>query len=308
VTVLSQRRNTYRAAEKVARLQETGRLALEIIEEDLRQSNFWGMGNRADYIVNRAPLGAAPPAEFTPTQQSNSAVCGNQAASNYFVLNLDEYVGGANNAYGLPGAGCAATNYRAATDTLWIRRASTARPVALDPNRVHLQTSRIRGTLFVPAAGCTDPEDAACIPADYAPPASQSRQLEVHVYYVSASSINRADVPALRRKRLTNVNDAGGAPFTDEELVPGVEDLQVRFGVDTNNDSNVDQYVNPGAVPAGAAVVSATIWLLVRAEDAEQGYVNDTQYSLAGAAAASFDDGFRRLLLTRTIHIRNTRA
>jgi type IV pilus assembly protein PilW len=308
VTVLNQSRNTSRTAEKVARLQETARLALEILEDDLRQSNFWGMSNRADYIVNRAPLGASPPADFNATQRANSAVCGSVAASNYFVLNLDEYVGGANNAYGLPGAACAATDYRAGTDTLWLRRASTARPDPLDPDRIHLQTSRIRGTVFVPAAACTDPQDIACVPADYQPPASQSRALEVHVYYVSASSINRADVPALRRKRLANVNDAGGAPFVDEELVPGVENLQVRFGVDTNGDSNADQYVDPGAVPAGATVVSATVWLLVRAEDVEQGYVNDTPYGLAGAAAVTFNDGFRRLLLTRTIHIRNTRA
>ncbi len=306
VTVLNQSRNTYRTAEKAARLQETGRLALDVIETDLRMANFWGMGNQAGYISNRAPLGQAPPAEFTATQQSNVAICGDASASNYFVINLDEYVGGSNNGYGLT---CAADNYLAGTDVLWIRRASTDRPDTLNANRIHLQTSRIRGTLFVPAAACTDPEDVACIPADYLPPASQTRELEAHVYYVSSRSTNRADVPALRRKRFANVNGGAGTAFIDEEIVPGIEDFQVRLGVDTNGDTNIDQYVNPGAVPANAAVVSATIWLRVRADEPEVGFVDDTAYQygdMAGAVAE--DDGFRRLLLTRTIHIRNTRA
>lgn len=306
VTVLNQSRNTYRTAEKVARLQETGRLALSVIDTDLRQANFWGMGNRADYIVNRAPPGQAPPAEFTATQQSNAAVCGNAGTSNYFVLNLDEYVGGSNNAYGLT---CAATDYLAGTDTLWVRRASTERPGTMNANRIHLQTSRIRGTMFVPAAGCTNPTDGSCIPADYLPPASQTRELEVHVYYVSSNSTNRAGVPSLRRKRFSNVNGAAGTAFIDEEVVAGVEDLQVRLGIDTNGDTSVDQYVNLGAVPANAVVVSATIWLLVRAEDAEVGYVNDTSFQYADmAGAVTPNDGFRRLLLTRTIHIRNSRV
>jgi type IV pilus assembly protein PilW len=57
VTVFNQSRNTYRASESVARLQEVGRLAMDVIETDVRMANFWGMSNRADYIVNRAGAG-----------------------------------------------------------------------------------------------------------------------------------------------------------------------------------------------------------------------------------------------------------
>jgi len=305
VTVFSQSRTTYRTAESVARLQEIGRLAMDVVETDVRMANFWGMSNRADYITNRVPIGQSPSAEFNATQQANAAVCGTVSApSNYFVLNLDEYVGGSNNSYALT---CAASNYLAGTDTLWIRRANGTQPAALDSTRIYLQTSRIQGTLFVPA--CTDPTDQGCIPADYLPPASQSRALEAHVYYVSSRSTNRNDVPSLRRKRFANASGAPGNAFIDEEIVPGVEDLQVRLGVDTNGDTNIDQYVNPGAVPANGVVVSATIWLRIRAEEREIGYVNDTgfQYADMGAVVTP-GDNYRRILLTKTIHIRNTRA
>ena len=88
-----------------------------------------------------------------------------------------------------------------------------------------------------------------------------------------------------------------------------VLDLQVRLGVDTNGDTNIDQYVNPGAVPANGVVVSATIWLRIRAEEREIGYVNDTPFQYADmGAAVTPDDNYRRILLTKTIHIRNTRA
>lgn len=305
VTVFNQSRNTYRASEGVARLQEVGRLAMDVIEADLRMANFWGMSNRAEYIVNRAPPGLPPPATFTATQQSNSAVCGTTSApSNYFVIDLDEYVGGANNAYPLT---CAAVNYQAGTDTLWLRRANATQPVAMDLNRIYIQSSRIQGTLFVP--GCSNPQDPTCIPADYLPPASQSRELEAHVYYVSQSSTNRADVPALRRKRFANANGAAGSAFIDEEIVPGVEDLQVQFGVDVDGDTNIDQYVNPGAVPVGADVVSVTIWLRIRAEERDFGHVDGNTYRYADMAADLVPgDNYRRILVTKTIHIRNTRA
>lgn len=303
VTVYNQSRNAYRASESVARLQETARLAMDVIETDIRMANYWGMSNRADFIVNRAGPGQPAPAGWTPQQQANASRCG-PVGSNW-IINLEEYVGGSNNAYGLA---CAASNYRPASDVVFIRRANETAPQTLALNRVYLQTSRIQGTLFVPT--CNNPINPACIPADYLPPQSASRELEAHVYYVSSQSTLRADVPSLRRKRLADISSAVAANVVvDEEIVPGVEDLQVRFGIDTNDDTNVDQYVNPGAVPANARVVSATIWLRIRAEDMDLSHRDETAYQYADMAApVTPNDNFRRIVVSKTIHIRNTRV
>jgi len=304
VSVFNQSRNTYRASEGVARLQETARLAMDVIESDIRMANYWGMNNRADYIINRAGPSQPPPAEFNAQQQTNVSLCGS-AASNW-VINLDEYLGGSNNSYGLQ---CAASNYQGGSDVVVIRRANEARPLALDPNRVYLQTSRIQGTLFVPNAACTLPTDPTCIPPAYLPPASESRELEARAYYVSSQSTLRNDVPSLRRKRFASVNAAVPAnAVLDEEIVSGVEDMQIRLGVDTNGDSNIDQYVNPGGVPGNAAVVSVTVWLLVRAEDRDFGHRDETAYQYADMATAfTPNDNYRRILVSKTIHIRNSR-
>lgn len=306
VTIYQQSRNTFRTTEAVARLQEVARLAFDVLEADVRMASYWGLGNKAEYIINRAGPGQGLPPPFTAAQGDRINQCG--GANSNWAINLDQYIAGTNNTYTLT---CAAVGTASTTaDTLLVRRAADAQPASLDPNRIYLQTSRIQGTMFVPSATCTSPTNPSCIPAAYAPPASQSRALVVHAYYVSQSSTLRNDVPALRRKSFGNVN--AGAPsdaITDEEIVPGVEDLQVRFGIDTNGDTNVDQYVNPGAVPAGASVISATIWLRIRSEDREQGYVDGTAYQYADMAAAwTPNDKYRRIVVSKTIQLRNTRV
>ncbi|MCK7574615.1 MAG: PilW family protein, partial [Chromatiales bacterium] len=96
-------------------------------------------------------------------------------------------------------------------------------------------------------------------------------------YYVVTSSPLKPGMPALRRKTFGNVNAAAVADaISDEEIAPGVEDLQVRFGIDTDGNGSVDQYVDPGAVPANAAPVSATLWLRIRSEERESGHVDGT--------------------------------
>lgn len=302
ITVYNQSRTTYRASEGVARLQEVARLALDVLEADVRMANFWGLNSRADYIVNRAGVGDPLPVEFTAAQGGRISACG--GANSNWAIDLDSYLDGTNNSYGLA---CAAfQNAASATsDVLVLRRANEVRANTLDVNRIHLQTSRIQGSLFIPA--CTDAANAACIPAGYLPPVSQSRQLEVHAYYVDTRSTMRNDVPSLRRKTIGNVNAAGFVG--DEEIVAGVEDLQIRLGIDTNGDTNVDQYVNPGAVPAAARVISATIWLRIRSEDRDFGHVDGNSYQYADMAAAfTPNDNYRRILVSRTIQLRNTRV
>jgi type IV pilus assembly protein PilW len=153
--------------------------------------------------------------------------------------------------------------------------------------------------------------NSTCLPGSYAPPASRSRELEVHAYYVSTQSTLRADVPALRRKRFASAT--AGTAVIDEEIVPGVEEMQVRFGIDSNGDTNADSYVNPGAVTVSDRVVSATVWLRIRAEDREQSLVDSRPYNFGFPGATTFTPTgeqrkFRRVVVSRTIQLRNTRS
>jgi type IV pilus assembly protein PilW len=303
VTVYNQSRNTYRASEALARLQEVGRLAMDVVETDLRMANYWGMNADATFIINRAGPSEPQPSAFTNGQWAIVSACGG-AGSNW-AIDLDKYLDGSNNSYGLSCSAPSGYTPIATSDVLIIRRASDVIPTTLDTNRVYVQSSRIQGELFVPS--CASPTNASCIPPGFLPPVSQSRLLEASAYYVTNRSTLRTDVPALRRKRLSNINDASNG-YTDDEIVSGIEDMQIRFGIDTNGDTNVDSYVNPGAV-GGADVISATIWLRVRSEDRDFSHTDGRSYQYADMASAfTPNDNYRRIVISKTILLRNTRV
>ena len=307
LTVYAQCQRTFRTLQATARLQEVARLAFDMLEDDVRMAGYWGLVNRAELIADRAAPAAERPARFTSLQGARIDHCGGPMSN--WAIDLERSLAGANNGYGLS---CPAYggDPAAGSDTLVVRRAAEPADSRLDPERIYIQANRTGGTLFVPSASCTDATDASCVPEAQPPPTAQSRVLLVRAYYVAARSTLGPDVPSLRRKSFGNPGAAiVSSAVTDEEIVPGVEDLQVRLGVDTDGDGNVDQSVDPGAVPPGAAVVSATLWLRIRAGERETGYVDDRAYQYADMAGAwTPRDAYRRILVTKTIQLRNARA
>jgi type IV pilus assembly protein PilW len=139
------------------------------------------------------------------------------------------------------------------------------------------------------------------------PESAEARSLVVRAYYVDTQSTQRSDVPSLRRKVYSNVHAATtSAAVYDEEIVAGVEDLQLQWGTDTDADGSVDAYVAPGAVPAGARVLSIALWLRMRADEPEPQYQDDRSYRYGSMAAAYRPrDHYRRLVISRTIRLRN---
>jgi type IV pilus assembly protein PilW len=305
VAVQQQVSRVHRTVATMGRLQDAARLALAVIEADVRMANHWGLHNQAAYVVNRAMPGAALPPGFTAAQGDRIGLCGGLGSN--WAINLDEYLGGSNGGYTLA---CAASGAASGiADTLIVRRAADSGPASLDPDRIFLQSSRLQGSLFVPQAGCLNPASAACIPPGYLPATSVSRALVVRAYYVSPNSTQRAGLPALRRKSFGNVNSVTPAgAINDDEIVAGVEDMQVRFGVDSDGDASLDQYVDPGAVPPGARVVAATVWLRIRSEERDAGHVDDRAYQYADMASAwTPRDAYRRIVVSKTMHLRNAR-
>jgi len=303
VTVFGKTRDLYRTNDASARLQETARYAMGTIEADLRMANYWGLMSRADLIENGPALDLVNPPAVDPTYTLPADLSTYAATINscgaMWAVKLPAYVEANDNAYGY---GCAAFGTPAAgTDQLTVRRAGTQliANLAASAGQIKLQTSRVQGTLF----------SGSAIPAGYAPPLSETRALVVHGYYVDQASEQAANLGSLRRKQL---GFAGGAPvILDQEIVPGVQDLQVEFGVDLDADQNADYFVAPSAaIPAGDQAVAVRVWLLVRSETPELGFVDNRTYSYAsrvGAAAITPNDNFRRLLVSKTFALRNTR-
>lgn len=306
ITVFGKTRDLYRTNDNAARLQETARYAMGTLEADLRMANYWGMMSRADFIQNGPSLDPANPPAVNPGYTLPAELTGYAATIGQcgamWAVKLPAYVE-ASNSYTL-NCGAFGAGAVAGSDTLTIRRASTqviatGAPLTASAGQIKLQTSRVQGSLF----------SSATLPTGYAPPLSETRALVVNGYYVDRDSDERAGTPSLRRKFLDVV---GGAPaITDQQIVPGVEDLQVELGADFNGDQNADYFVAPNvAIPSGDQIVAVRVWLMVRAEQQETGFTDSNTYTYAsrtGGAAYTPGDSFRRVLVSKTIALRNTR-
>ncbi len=301
VTAFIKGREIHAAAETIAQLQETIRYALGVIESDLRMSGYLGLHGRGALIANLdGPL----------VDPAGDAVQFDGCAPRW-ATSLVEPVSGWDQAAGRYGLGpeCAASGgWRASTDGLVIRRASadripqTAAGLRAFARHALIATSHASGLAFVGDADGTVPSGFADSDSAAGTPLSETRRLLVHAYYVSRSSSEGAGFPALRRKRLV-----AGPAVQDEEIIPGIDDLQVQYGVDGDHDGAVDRWLNAGEVDAGMPVVAARIWLRARARERDASWSDATRFTYANQDEdlPADERSYRRLVVMKTVRLRN---
>lgn len=288
----------YRTNERVAQLQETARHALALLELDVRMAGYWGASNRVERIANVAAPPDPVPAEFVGASAAINA-CGPN-----WVLDLAQYIAASDDRYSLA---CAAYNRRAQpdADVLVVRHASN--PVTGPPStpRLRLVANPAEGRLFI--APCTDGGNAACSRSPPPPPdiaGAEIHDLVVNGWYVSRDATGRSGYPSLRRKRLQG--GASGASIQDEEIIAGIENLQVQLGTATAGAGVV--FSSPDSLPADASqnIVAVRLWLLIRAETPEIGFIdNESREFPIGRQWPPPNDAFRRLLVSSTVYLRN---
>jgi hypothetical protein len=168
---------------------------------------------------------------------------------------------------------------------------------------------------------------ASTAPATLAANLVDVRDVLNSVYYVSQDSNDVAGFPSLRRKTLQL--SGGALTMVDEEIMAGVEDLQVQFGIDMGADTDgdgvpddtdnngvadvvngqVSRYVNPDDAASAkfGQIVAVRVWIRLRADQGEVGFHNTTTYD-QGTSTFVADDNIRRIVATRTFFLRNTRV
>ena len=93
--------------------------------------------------------------------------------------------------------------------------------------------------------------------------------------------------------------------FLREELAEGIDSMQIRYGVDTDNDNDIDAWSAANAVADWTNVLSIEITLLARSGD-EYGTDLDTAvYNLAGTQFNPVDDRRFRQVFSTTVGLRN---
>jgi len=130
---------------------------------------------------------------------------------------------------------------------------------------------------------------------------SEIARVRSHAYYVGPGATG---APALFRESLQS-NAAGNAVLQAEELIEGVESLQVLYGIDGNHDFVVEAYVSADAVADWQTVRSLQVSMLVRSRAEFAAAPDEQVHDVGGTLVDPVDDRRRRRVFTSTIALRN---
>ena len=286
--VLQRCRASFAVNESLARLQDAARHALSVLVPDIEHAGFYGLG--------RGP--AAPLVRSLPA--------GVDACGADFFMSLSMPAQGSDNTYRLDKDArvCAPTasagGAREGADTLTLRHASLS---SAAPHAGRLQVYSQSLLVAAPVQLFADGRAPGPVDSEH-----EVRDLEVRSYYIANDSVQRPGWPALRVKALTE--SQGAAQFRDEEILPGVEDLQVKLGVATTAPDGTPRvaYVSPDSPLAKeGTIVAVRLWLRIRADATEPGFTDDRTLTYANVTftPSPAEARQRRMLIERTVALRN---
>ena len=285
ILIYANSKHAFGVQDNIAKIQENGRFALQVLKQDIRMAGYWGLNTMPATIAhaenialdNECQLGWATLVQ-RPIDVSNNTHTGYENC--------------------IPSSDYATGPQDKGTDILTIRRVSDG-PVpdaALRKNHLYLRTSLTHGVIFI---ADTDGAVDAGVTVTEVPVSNY--ELLAHAYYIRPWSQSRGDnIPTLTREVISGIS------VVAEPIVEYVEDFQISFGLDTDVDGNVDRY--DGKVPVAASVddiMTVVVEVLVRAPAAEADYINTRTYNLGDSGEFTPSDRIRRQLFRETIFVRN---
>jgi type IV pilus assembly protein PilW len=283
LSVYTNTRDLQRSSEDQINLVTDARFAMETIGYDLRHAGVYGATNLPKLIACR--MGdASCPAAMSPA----TGDCTPQ-----WHLNIEEAIFGGEGVVP-PGYTCI-LNHEPNTDVLVVRYADS-NPVdtaSLVPGTVYVRSNYLAGQLFEGTAQPVIPDDNGTMTANH--------QVFARAYYISNFTSTPGDgQPSLRRVDLVN-----GPQLQDQLILPGATNLQVQYGEDLDEDGSIDKFVDADAVTDFTKVYAARLWVLIKTEREEKGLDTAKTYTIAGNTISTPNDGYRRLLISSVIKMRN---
>jgi type IV pilus assembly protein PilW len=130
---------------------------------------------------------------------------------------------------------------------------------------------------------------------------SEVARLQAFAFYIGRGANNS---PALFQLRL-GLQSATSSAFAPEELVSDIDTLQVRYGVDGDDDGDIDSFLSADAVGDWTDVLSVELTLLARASDEYGSDVDTAVYTLVDTQFNPADDRRLRQVFSTTIGVRN---
>lgn len=265
ITVLTSSKVTYRVNEAMARMQENARFAFQLLSRDLRMAGYWGCGG----VV---PQGVDQPLE------------GLDAVTDTFVIR------------GVDGNGVVVDSH-STTDMNFKVSAGAGFKAGQTVLVSNCQSAAILQVTGVITASGKDVISYALVKnnpkGDFAFANGEAIRINTREYYIGAG---KSGVPAFFQKIVQ-------IPPQSFELVEGIEDMQIQYGEDTNEDRGADVYRKANEVANWEAVVSVRIDLLV--QSVEDGVASQPQtYTFNNETKTPTDRRLRQTFST-VISLRN---
>jgi type IV pilus assembly protein PilW len=296
ILIFSGNKRSYDVQDQSARMQENGRYAMEVLMKDIRLAGYWG-GN-ADKSIKTANS-VSPTASGCDTTNWSKMI-----SQRIYGLNDTNNDGTTTGNY----TACIPTYVRG--DVLAVRHALPV-PVAaanLTASGLYIISDMDVAGLFtgttVPTSVTIDSGGTHIVGEPNAIYPIVARAYYIRTGPSSCPQGPTAGQPVTSLYRSTATTTSGP---TAEEVVSGVQDFQVQYGVDTSTAKDSSQIRFYDAHPTNvdwANIVAVRVWLLLRALCPEQGYTNTVTYDM-GSVKGPYNDSFRRQLFTATITFRN---
>jgi type IV pilus assembly protein PilW len=305
---------TYFANEKIARLQENGRVALDFVTHDIRSSGYGGCARGVPFNSTlNTPTSLLWSYAF-PLQGFESNGSGGYTPALGIVLNpapvntTDVLV--VRTALRDGRALRVESNLAALTSPIAVLHA-TPDPVAAgtvmmisDCNaasvfQVSGYASGAPNGTIAHAAGGANPGNATDDLGYQYQAGARVAPLQTVIYYVANDPVSGE--PGLFRQT--------GAVQPAELLIEGVQALQIAYGEDTNGDRIADVYGPANTVTNWNDVIAVTMALLIRSD--ASGNTNDINTyplltaALGGPTLGPFNDRRQRVVFTTSIAVRN---
>jgi len=292
--VFASSRETNRVQEAVSRMQENGRMALEIVARDIRMADFWGCASDVDKVVNNLDNTGTGYIDFLAGGVGGTD--GGGTAPDTLSLR-----GGVDGGLGiLPPYGpqasanisVAAGNPLAQDDIVFVSDCSSADIFQIsnaNPSTsgsiVHNTGSASPGNYNATNPGCPG-TNAHCLSKIYGADANVFLAQQVD-YSVGVGSEGE---PALFRN---------GVEFLD-----GIENLQVVYGEDTNGSGTANYYVPANQVVDMQRVISIRIAVVTRSYNDNLVDGTAPAYNIMGTNVVPADSRLRQVY-TSTVTVRN---
>ncbi|HEB95740.1 MAG TPA: pilus assembly protein PilW [Sedimenticola thiotaurini] len=326
-------RQTFNIQEGIARLQENGRFAMEFITRELRDAGYSGCiqdGTQINNVLNKtlASGGLSPMWDFSRTvlgfEGGTSGWTPTPGSGTYADFDFPSAINGTDiitihTSELLPLKAFQAGNLTAAA--VGEAAITTNQATGLNQNDILFVTDCDKGAIFQVTnanPGTTIAHEVTTKTTSGAVTRYPGNAIKAlgHVYGQNngASPAGPAEISRLRAVSFFIRNDTNGRPAlwrriyneAPEELVKGVEDMQILYGIatDVNQWGTVSYYVSADQVAAGDwnKVASVRIHLLLQSDDNMA--KNPIPYTFNGTTTTPTDRRVRREFVT-TVGIRN---